>query len=399
MRRRTLIAPAALAAATAVALSLSGLASAGSAAGTPAVVPWSYQATSPGNTYTQAQAVAQANRFAVIAANQNAYGTAAADMLKTNPSLRLLAYVNGAYAQNTQGSAYPASWYLRTASGAQVRSNGYGNYLMNVTNQAWVTTVIQHCQQAMAKTHYVGCFVDMLGTASITDGYTNGAPIDPVTHAVFSSSTWLGATAALARQVKRALGDSLVYVNGLGNGVRYFNSAAPSKQLLANIDGALAESWLRAAPSALSWYPTESSWLANVNMLTDAGKSGKGLLLTTKTWGSGTASQLAAWHAYAVASYLMAANGNAAFSFLATRTGDPTAADPMVTSLNLGAALGAYAKVGGVYQRSFANGKVLVNSTKVTVTVSLGAKYTDQNGKVMTSVTMAPNAAEILTAS
>ena len=399
MGRRSLLAPAAFSVAIAVALSINGFASAGSVTGTPVIVPWSYQAVAAGAAYTPSQAVAQADRFAVIAANENAYGTAAPSMLTSNPSLRLLAYVNGAYAQSNQGSTYPATWYLHTSSGAQVRSVGYGNYLMDVTNQGWINAVIARCQQTMLKAHYIGCYLDMLGTASITQGYTNGQPIDPVTHAPFSSPTWLGATSALARRVKTTLGAGVpVYGNGLGNGPRYFDTSAPSKQILSGIDGALAESWLRSAPADLSWYPTETNWLANVNMLTDAAAAGKGLLLTTKTWGAGTAAQLAAWHTYAVASYLMTANGKAAFSFLSSPKCDPTAADPLLSSLNLGAPSGAYAKVGGVYQRVFASGLVLVNPTRLTVAVTLHGTYKDTNGAVMTTVTMAPNAAEIFTA-
>jgi len=225
MRRRTMLVSAAYTAVAGLALSLSGLASAGSTAHTPVLVPWSYQAVAPSPGYTLTEAVNQAKGFSVIAANQNAYGASTAAMLAANPNLQLLAYVNGAYAQSTQGSAYPANWYLHSAGGAQVRSVGYGNYLMDVTNPAWISSVIQHCQQAMTKTHYVGCFIDMMGTASITAGYTNALPVDPATHLAFTNGQWLASTSALARQVKSALGASVpVYANGLGNGARYFDA-------------------------------------------------------------------------------------------------------------------------------------------------------------------------------
>src|SRR3954467_14443390 len=62
-------------------------------------LPWSYEATTGKTTYTRSQPVAQAKAFDIIAANRNAYKSAVPAMRTANPDLKLLAYVNGAYAQ------------------------------------------------------------------------------------------------------------------------------------------------------------------------------------------------------------------------------------------------------------------------------------------------------------
>lgn len=366
------------------------------------VQPWAYQAAMGRQiTYTTAQATAQAQQFNVIAAVDHGYtADAVTAMYRANPNLQLLAYVNGAYAQSTQGTAYPSSWYLKTASGVQVRSKAYGNYLMDVDNPAWVADVANRCQTIMASNNYNGCFIDMMGTASIMDGYTNGVPINPETGTPYSDTTWLAQTAALSASVKTALGGNApVLANGLGSGQRYSAATAPSKVIMSGIDGGMAETWLRPAPNALSWYPTEANWLKNVDMLTTAAASGKTVLLTTKTWGSGTAAQRDAWHVFAVASYLMTADGRAQFSFLPTSTSDPAAVDTLISGLDLGDAQGAYSKVGTAYQRVFARGRVLVNPTTTATTVPVTGTFVDQSGAVVSggTVTLPADSAKILT--
>ncbi|MDX6324072.1 MAG: putative glycosyl hydrolase family 15, partial [Nocardioidaceae bacterium] len=243
--------------------------------------PWSYQATAGQSRYNVAQAVAQAKQFDVIAGNRFAYRDMAGAMHQANGQLQLLAYVNGAYAQKTEGTAFPDSWYLRNADGGKVRSVGWGNYLMDVANPGWIQSVADRCLFSMHHFGYDGCFIDMMGTASVMSFWTDGAPVDPRTGQHFTPSEWLDMTSALARKVHFLVGgQSPVYLNGLGGGPRYFAKDAPSSQLLNGVDGALAESWLRGAAHALSWHPTEKQWKQNVDMLSDVSARGKAALVT-----------------------------------------------------------------------------------------------------------------------
>src|SRR3954451_1470617 len=57
----------------------------------------------------------------------------------------------------------------------------------------------------------------------------------------------------------------------------------------------------------------------------------------------------------------------------------------------------AYSDTGGVYQRTFAAGKVLVNPGDTSVTVALGGTYTDLDGQTVSSVTMAPHTGQVVT--
>ena len=362
-------------------------------------VPWSYQSPAGGERYTRVQAVRQARNVDLIVANKNVYGDSVPAMKAANPDLDLIAYVNGAYAQKTEGTAYPDAWYLRDRSGRKIRSHGYGNFLMDVSNPGWVRSVADRCRAIMSQ-RYDGCFLDMMGGASVMPGYGTGLPVDPRTGELFTKKRWLSLTSALSRTVGRAIGTSTpIYVNGIGSGPAYFNEDAPTRQLLDGIDGSLAEYWLRGAHQPLRAYPSEAQWRQNVDMVTDATARGKTTLITVKTWGPGTRKQKRAWHVYSLASYLMTADGTGQYQFMRTEAdADMTARDGLLDRLRIGVPRAAYKKVdAGFYQRRYTNGRVVVNPTKVAVTVRMRKAHRTTSGTVVRSVRLRPNDAEILT--
>ena len=115
----------------------------------------------------------------------------------------------------------------------------------------------------------------------------------------------------------------------------------------------------------------------------------------TKVWATSTAAQQDAWHRYALGTFLLGYQpGNAYFTFRVDK--NLTTPSPY-WDVPIGVPSGAYAKVGGVYQRSFTNGRVLVNPTTATLSVGLGGSYVNLDGATVTSVTLAPHTAEILT--
>jgi hypothetical protein len=140
------------------------------------------------------------------------------------------------------------------------------------------------------------------------------------------------------------------------------------------------------------------AWKQNVDMIIAVEAEGKPLLTLTKLWVAASAAQLQQWEQYALASFLMGTQGRSAFffstGFKVSRT-TPCA----LCQTNVGAPLGAYSKVGGVYQRAFSGGRALVNPTGAVVTVNLGASYYTLSRQVVTSITMKPNTGAVLTTS
>lgn len=354
---------------------------------------WTAENEASTHSPSRAQAVEDAKVFDVITALQKSYRDHVAAMKAANPSLTLLAYMNGTFAQKSQGTAYSEGWYLRDAGGAKVRSNGYGNYLMNPSSPGWIQDRVQTCKNLIKNSGYDGCMLDMLGIAPLWPGYATGLPINPATGAVWTKAEWLAATNKLARAVKDAVGPNKVYGNGLGSGQRYFGSGA--RTLMDGIDGGIAEMFVRTATQGVTSYRNEAAWKKDVDMLVDAEARGRRLLAYSKLWVSATTAQRNAWHTYAYASFLLGTNGSSYFAFSGKRGEDPTLGYPLWDT-SIGRPQGSYEKTDGIYWRTFTGGKVLVNPSGETRSIDLGGTYKTPEGSTVTSVRLNPHTAVLL---
>ena len=135
-------------------------------------------------------------------------------------------------------------------------------------------------------------------------------------NAPYTGSEWLDGTTNIAETVRAGLGGKKLWVNGLLNGSYYSSATAPTKRLIDASDGGMIEIFLRPPNTAVTAYPNETKWRADVDMLAAAaGRSNKPLVTTTKVWVPGTQAQYDAWHRYAVASFLMGTTGHEYFNF------------------------------------------------------------------------------------
>jgi hypothetical protein len=207
----------------------------------------------------------------------------------------------------------------------------------------------------------------------------------------------------LTGDVGQELGTRLhvpVLGNGLASGRRFY--AAPTSALLDRVPVGDAEVWMRTPGSPATSYPTLTTWQQNVQMLIDAESMDAGVHATVKTWSGGTVEAREAWRAYALASFLIGNSGHSWFEFTSGLTTLPWADLSPLYDLPIGTAVETYAHAsdysqGGVYQRDFSNGKVLVNPSTATVTVPLGGAYHTPAGASLTSITLGPNGAALLT--
>jgi hypothetical protein len=346
-----------------------------------------------GGHVTASTAALQARGFQVIAAHPWTYRSDLARMRRERPGLVLLAYLNGTFAQASQRQTYPASWYLRDATGHKVRSREWGNYLMDPANPAWIADRVARCRRFLGIGGDDGCMVDMLGTAPIYDWYVTGTPIDPRTGQRWTAASWLAATARLGAAIRAGVGDAIVIANGLGDGRRFFDANAPSEQILDGIDGAIADGWLRTAERSAERFPGVTAWTRDVEMLASTDKS---VFVETKVWTTATPEQVAAWRRFALASFLLGSDGHAYFSFSDDPHGD-AAPDRLAASVRIGDPVGTFREVDGLFERSFSNGIVVVNPTAGPASTDLGADYRDEAGAVVSSVTLDAHSAVILT--
>ena len=147
-------------------------------------------------TPTLAQALAVATNYDLVLATKKSFPPYLAQMRQANPAMKIVAYLNGTYAQSDQGSAYPEGWYARAADGSKVRSKKFGNYLMDPTAAGWIQNRAQTCAQYAADSGYDGCYLDMLGNATMGGTYVTAPPVNNAGQQ-WTRAAWIGATSKL----------------------------------------------------------------------------------------------------------------------------------------------------------------------------------------------------------
>jgi hypothetical protein len=344
--------------------------------------------------FSQASAVALAHNFDVIGAQSNVFSKYVAAMKAAKPNLRIVAYVNGMFDLTSGGTAYPAAWYAHAANGSRIRS-AFGNYLLNPGNASWAQSVASQCSSAIAQSHYDGCFLDTLGTAPLDPGYCTGFAINPATGKVWTIPQWIGATSAIAKAVQAKSPTAIIMDNGLGDGAKYYNPAGSTSPLIAATHVGMSELWLRSNGTPANKFRSEALWLQDVNMIISAQAQGFWIATTSKLWVPASSAQQAVWEKYALASFLMAANGKAYFSFMPNRTNAGLMYDSALEHLAIGTPTGAFAKVGSLYERHFTHGLVVVNPTAGSGIPTPPGAWRNLAGQLVTSETLGAYSAEI----
>ena len=334
-----------------------------------------------------------AQNYDLVAGLARTMGPHVDAMRAVNPGITLIAYLNGAYAQSNQADRYPDAWYARDASGAKVTSKSFGNYLMDVSHEGWIANRVAECGKHLAAYGFDGCYVDMLGGASLDDGYTSAKPINPATGAVWTVPDFIAATSALAASVKSGNPGAFIVANGLSNGQMYFDPAGgPTARLLDGINGGNAQGWNRGTSQPVTRYRREGPWKKDVDMLVNAGSRQRSVLAMTKVWGvPSTAAQRAAVHRYALASFLLGTDGKQYFFFSDTDGQSAVAPDYAYDHVYVGEPIGPYVRVAsGAYVRKFSAGVAVVNPTSATVSYDLRGPFRSLDGVVTSSVVRLP---------
>jgi len=340
------------------------------------------QLGSPGPvTEASALAVARASSFITTTFGRvKAYEPYLAAMRAANPNFKIIIYVNGAFAQRSQGSTYPASFYAHDSAGNKIQSLSYGNYLMDVTpGSGWVADRVNTCAQAVAQYHLDGCFLDVLGYGGVTPGYVTSLPVHPGTMNQWTAAEWISATNQLAKAVRAGIGGGWIIANGLDNGTAFAGTPKlpGTSNLLPGIIGADAE-----------LFPN-GDWLHNVQMLQT-----QGAVIQTNTKFNPSDQ----WHRFTLATFALGTNGLDSYFFegKASDNSDlPDLYQPQASAL--GTFTGPMTALpGGAFERTYSNGLAVANPTSAPVTVTFSAPMTNLDGLVLTSEVLAPQSGDLL---
>jgi hypothetical protein len=299
------------------------------------------------NTLTLAVAQQTARESDVVSATPGQLSKYATAMKAANPSVILLAYVNGGYSK--AGVGYPASDYLRNASGGQITSTTHGNVLMNPLSAHWQASVAAACNAAIGG-NVSGCWLDQVSCAPLTAGFDTAQPIDSSAGAAYTKPAWASAITKELDAVKTAIGSAPVYSNTYCSGQTYAKFPLTGVNSAAT-QGFEAEHWLTAQTS--NW-TSPLVWQQGINMMIDAQAHGKVVTISGNPT-SGVSAR------YLTASYMLGNNGAALTTLdnpIAVNVGAPTQTATSVSGY----------QHGSVYARTYQNGIVIVNPTALAQT-------------------------------
>jgi putative glycosyl hydrolase-like family 15 (GHL15) protein len=341
-------------------------------------------------------ATAIARGMRLVVATRRQLEQVAPALHAANPKLIIEVYINAMFVHPDDGSVYPSSWYLRDASGAQVRSRLRGNYLMNPGSTAtfrgvagWSAWVAQTCHSALrAVPLAAGCFLDMTSAAPLQAGYDAGGntPVKPGTGRPFSAAQYLRMTGAVSRQVERVTGHPVVS-NGLQSGLH--STRASTRLLIPFAHGFEIEHWMGLRQREAR---TISGWEANLQLVMDLARLGRRTLVNIQTVEGRTEQS----RAFALASFLLAAGRDQFLQIEPPGHGAPSWQDP---SPLYAAPLGSPAETArtvrgyrahGLFLRRYTHGLVVVNPGLGTVAFNPPAGYVPAAGGPAPSGEIAP---------
>lgn len=347
-----------------------------------------------GKKFTRDEALQVAKDHNVVVAMRNVLKDHADAMRAANPNLVLLVYVNATF----QGNGLNSAWYARNKNGNKVYAKDWPNtYFMNMNTPAYRSYIAERCTEQITASGYDGCFLDVLGSGPLWGDYMSSMPINSATGKAWTHNQWIAQAVKIVDQTKAKNPGRPIAGNGLGQGKRYFSSDMGAAPLSNVLDGAEPELFVRHAHASVNSYKNEADWKSDVDMIIDSQRRGSPAMTMTKVWTSATDAQRNQLRSFALGSFLLGTDGRSYFSFIDRKAAGASTSSHALYDVKLGNPSGSYYKKQGAYWREFQKGLVLVNPTDRKVTVSVGGRYVDPAGKVVTGdLTLQPHTGHLL---
>jgi hypothetical protein len=312
-----------------------------------------------------------------------------------NPSVKVLMYQNASSVSTTAASdgrystgvSYPQAaaqgWLLQNTGGSPFTFDGYPwLYAADIGSAAYQNAWTANVLGRIGSDPWDGVFIDDVNP-TIKWHYCVTCV------AKYPSDARYGAamTSFVDTVGPRLQGAGKLAIANIGSWSGY---AAVADPWLHGLSGAMDENFLKWGTQAGTGYADSATWAIQLHELSLAQAEGKLFIGISH---SSADDQRAAVYGYA--SELLAARGDAVFAMESNYSGESWFPE---YGYALGAPLGPQSTTpGGVHERAFAHGLVLVNPTPTTHSVDLGGTYDGSGLSRVRMVTMAPQTGLVLT--
>ena len=321
-------------------------------------------------------------------------------MKAANPNLKVLMYKNLTGSRTdcttptsicTAGVTYQQSdsqhpeWFLLNKQGERIRFNDYTDlWAMDVGSVSYQSQWADNVITEVNRDGWDGVFLDDTNT-TMKYHYTVSDIAKYPTDAAWQSATQ-SALAVIGPRIQAAGG---LAIANIGSWHEY---PAVGDSWLSYLSGGMQEHFAKWGSSPDSGYADQGTWQRMLNSAKYAQSHGKAFLAVTNSSNGDAAAARYGW-----ASTLLAAQGSADFALHDDYTyenwfpeydydiGDPTG--PESTDSN------------GIHRRVFTKGIVVVNPTSGGLSASLGGTYSGSGLAGVSSVSLPPHTAYVLTTS
>ena len=335
-----------------------------------------------------------AEHFDVV--NDGRPGTTVIQDLKNyNSDIIFLSYIDVLAAGSTLFGDYTfyEDDYVHADDGTwPVYQKTYGFKIMNPASshwrQVWAEVALKVCQNQGLSGG--GIFADDVWSHIDEYRVKGGLSMDE------ADATWYNNMKGFLSYVKGKLGNYLLIGNTPDNGA-----------LVDAMDGKWEEGFVHARWQDYGNFPSVDNWKKKIDGVKTVSQKGKIELVSggcdelegTGSWGKDNPNLVKQLLGFCFGSYLLGASGeNSGFNFGTYWNTDGSHGYYPIfdDAKQLGNPVNDYYQFGSVYARDFDNGKVLVNPSSSTYTVSLGGSYKTLDGKTVSSITMSGHTGEIL---
>lgn len=320
----------------------------------------------------------------------------ASELKAANPNLKVLVYQNlSAMAQGTgpgglssSGISYAEAntthpeWFLLNTSGSRISESGYSWLWMADTanlsyQQQWTSNVIK----LLSSGPWDGVMMDDTNTTARYHTEPSSIAKYP-TDAAYQGA--VGSMLAYAGPRIQAAGK--LAIPNMGSWSEYPEVV---EGWLKYVSGGVDEMFAKWSATPGQGYRDASGWQTQIEEIQSTERMGKIFLAITQAEASDQQAILYGW-----GSVLLGADGHTAYSAAANYSSEEWCSE---CEAQIGEPTSAATKVaGGVWERSFTGGLVVVNPTAATVEVNLGGAYSGSGLTDATTATMPANTALVL---
>jgi hypothetical protein len=305
-------------------------------------------------------------------------------------------------------------WLLRDTSGALIATDVPNSYLVDVGNPAYQTWMGNYINSAINDVGYDGVFADnSLFWGCDLFWSVSSTPINPRTNQPWADAECRQALIGLHKAIKNAIGSKILLCNGIYNGDRFYQHQSNYMEYLTSspLDGIMIEGgWYPYADQGAMWM-SEQQWLNAVNLLAFLQNNFlaehtnrfsvsicqlRNLDGTQISFPAGCTEKQMATYCY-TSTLLGIKNDQNYLGLFESSNWNVQYMQPL-NNVFVGNPINDYYIIAGthVYARDFSNGKVLVNPTTSSYTISLGGNYKNLDGSTVSSITMNAHSGEIL---